>query len=135
MLPFQPHYDSDIPSYDADTTTLTIGLVGKYPIPLGSIVVFPFAGFDFSINIGANHYISYMEDNGKYVTYDAGDIFNRLSILLGIGADFNISDSTFLRTEVGYGIGLNSKFEDGLPSSANVTNGKVLFKVALGFNP
>ena len=121
------------PSDDAkaQTSFLTLGVVGKYPIALGSnMEFFPFAGIDYAIAVAQQY------DGKDTENKDLADQNNRLSILLGVGFDFGFTDAIFLRAEIGYGIGLNTKSEqDALSGSsdAKITYGQLPFKVAIGF--
>jgi len=113
------------------TSFLTLGVVGKYPIALGgNLEVFPFVGIDYAIAVAQQ------KDGKDTENKDLADQNNRLSILFGVGFDFGFTDSLFLRAEIGYGIGLNSKKEqEAVDKSSNVkiSYGQVPFKVAIGF--
>jgi len=129
-----------------DTTTLNLGLVGKYPFSINdSVVFFPFAGIDYNINLSARYDGEEIKDEGGF---KKADMFDALSILLGIGFDFNITESIFIRADAAYGIVLNSKAENdmvnnikdmnsllGEDSEAKVTvsKGKIPIKLLVGF--
>jgi len=117
-----------------DTTTLTLGLVGKYPFEFGTkFALFPFLGIDYSINLGAKSDGEEIKDEGDF---KKADYFNALSILLGIGFDFGLTDSIYLRLEAGYGIVLNTKVQADLVSKDSkyvFSNGKIPAKLAIGF--
>jgi hypothetical protein len=93
-----------------DSTNLTIGLVGKYPISLSEqLALFPFVGIDYLINLGASI-------DGKDWDEDfmgkRDEAFNALSVLFGVGADFSITEALYIRGEAGFGITFNTKDED-----------------------
>ena len=125
---------SDSDDAKSQTSFLGLGVVGKYPIALGDkFEIFPFAGIEYLMLLGASY------DGEDKTPDDKGD-FSRVSILLGVGFDFGFTDSIFLRAEVGYGIGLNTKAEQDmidLASKAKVdakyTTGQVPWKIAVGF--
>jgi hypothetical protein len=111
-----------------DTTDLILGAVGKYPISLNPIVLFPFIGIDYRINLAASHDGEEADDDFR------ADYFNALSLLFGVGVDYNITSALYLRGELGYGIIFNSKYEDDIKDyiDSNV-KGKVPIKIAVGY--
>ena len=116
------------------TTTLLLGVVGKYPISLSDkFVFFPFLGIDYSINLGA------WSDGAEVVDSDyfkKDERFNALSILLGVGIDFSLTKALYLRAEAGYGIVLNTKAEADTVSHDSkyvFFKGRIPIKLALGF--
>jgi len=116
-----------------DSTTLSLGVVGKYPIAIGDkMKIFPMAGINYHIILAA-------KNEGEEVEGDLSDN-NYLGILLGVGFDFDISDSMYFRAEAGYEIGLNSKYEDdyidlveAFGGDVTFTKGAVPIKLAVGF--
>jgi opacity protein-like surface antigen len=121
---------SDSDDAKAQVSYLGLGVVGKYPIALGDkFEIFPFAGIEYLMLLGASY-------DGTDVSPDDKGDYSRLSILLGVGFDFSFTDSIFLRAEVGYGIGLNTKAEQDQIDAAKdlkITNGQVPYKIAIGF--
>jgi len=123
----------DIPgsSREMNTATLTLGLIGKYPFSIGDkFVIFPFVGLDYSINLSA-------KQDGDDVYDDASDraeYFNNLSLLLGVGFDYNLTEAIYLRLKAGYGIVFNTKTEQDLDDiGVTVFNGKIPISLAVGF--
>jgi hypothetical protein len=115
-----------------DTTTLNLGLIGKLPIPIdGDLVFFPFAGMDLNVNLAAKN-VNTGNEIKDGDDYKKSDDFNVLSILFGIGVDFD-----FLRFEIGYGIVLNTKNQNDRVKESNgdltYTKGKIPIKIALRF--
>jgi hypothetical protein len=123
-------YKSDM-SGDRYFTEIVFGLVGKYPIHIGKkIVFFPFVGIDYNYNL--------LSEMGGFEAQD--DSYDNLSILLGIGFDFGLTDTMYIRTEAGYGFMLNNQVQNDMIDSAtavggkcSITQGKIPIKVALGF--
>ncbi|MDR1956844.1 MAG: hypothetical protein LBQ30_08330 [Treponema sp.] len=70
------------------TSALTFGVYGKYPIPMSDrVVLFPTGGLDFELNL---------EDSWK-------ELWNDLWIRAGLGIDFFLTDTIFLRSHLVYG--------------------------------
>jgi hypothetical protein len=109
----------DVMGGGADPSVLQLGfsLLGKYPIELGSITLFPLLGINY------NMVLSYSVDGASYD--NAGD-FSQLGFLGGVGADFGLSDSLYLRVEGLFQLRLASKYQDdsvdGLKALANAFN-------------
>jgi hypothetical protein len=111
----------------SSVTNLNIGVLGKYPISLGSVVLFPAVGINYRATLGVK------DEDGNEMD-DPGD-FSALSILLGAGLDYGIGEKLYLRGEVLYGIRLANKFEsDGEEgdSKYNLGHGPTV-KVAVGY--
>lgn len=92
-----------------DTTDLTMGILGKYPIALGSFTVFPLAGIEYDANLS-------IKADGEKV--DKADLdadvkasYNMFWIKAGIGADFGINDNIYIRPTALFGYKLKSKLE------------------------
>jgi hypothetical protein len=91
-----------------------LGLLLKYPFQITEkFALFPLLGFDYQILLkskvssgGLSVEIdrSDLSDNGYDETY-----YDRWVINLGIGMDFNITDWLFIRSEIQYGVNLNTK--------------------------
>jgi hypothetical protein len=93
-------------------TSLNIGLLGKYPIALGKITLFPLLGAEYQL------VLSTKDENGdEYRNLDGDEAPGDNSALwfrLGVGLDYNISDHLYLRGELLYGMRLASKMENDL---------------------
>jgi opacity protein-like surface antigen len=101
---------------DADegytVTSLTIGLLGKYPIALGEkLTLAPMVGFDYDM------WLSYKATDGDDDPYkraddddDAADM-DSFWIKVGAGADFALTDAIYLRGTLLWGFKLNNKSE------------------------
>jgi opacity protein-like surface antigen len=95
---------------------INLSLMLKYPFSIGQKVkIFPLAGIDGQIAIG--NYDENMEKDFQKIAnmgYDMptlGEFWNSLWIKAGVGADFSLNDRLFIRSEVLYGIKLNSKYD------------------------
>ncbi|MDR2149999.1 MAG: porin family protein [Spirochaetaceae bacterium] len=116
-----------------DTTNLLIGIVGKYPLALGEqFSVFPFAGIDYRIVLGASY------DGNKIEDSDAIDVIaeglNALSLIFGVGVDYSLTSALYFRGEIGFGITFNSKFEDDMKDFIDSNfKGKIPIKLAVGY--
>jgi hypothetical protein len=119
----------------ADLTSLHIGLLGKYPIDMGNMTVFPALGIDYQII----REIKYM----GYSIPDAGD-FSSLWIRFGGGVDYDINPQMFIRGTLLYGIKMASKMEKdmekeikdmvaGFGSVETLTQHGIQIKLAIGY--
>jgi hypothetical protein len=77
-----------------------IGLLGKYPFPLGSKwVVFPLLGVDGVIAFMAKRNADDVYENNS----DLSDALNQFWFKFGVGTDYYVTDTIFLRGEFLYG--------------------------------
>ncbi len=88
---------------------LSLGLAGKYPIAMGGFTLFPFAGFEYALNM------KYEDADGNDMKDGMSDDeianLNMLFIKAGVGADFNITDKIYVRPIVDLGYKIPSKLE------------------------
>ena len=110
-----------------DSTNLLIGIVGKYPISLAErFALFPFVGIDYRIALGASY-------DGEKVD-KAGDAFKALSLLLGVGVDYDITSALYFRGEVGFGFTFNTKNENDMKDMIDSNSHlKIPVKLAVGY--
>jgi len=95
---------------------LGLSLLGKYPIELGSVLFFPLFGINYNMVLSAK------DPNGNAYT-DAGDL-SQFGLLTGVGADFGLSDSLYLRAEGLFSIRFASKYQkDAAVGGASTTLG------------
>ncbi|GHV82889.1 hypothetical protein AGMMS50212_02290 [Spirochaetia bacterium] len=90
-----------------------IGLLGKYPIELDAITLFPLLGFDWLIltkRETKSGSLSLSSERSKFAD-DKQDWYDYFVLNVGVGADYNITDSFFIRGELLYGFLLNNKSE------------------------
>ena len=115
-----------------DSTNLVIGVVGKYPIALSEVFsLFPFIGIDYRILLGASVDGNKLEDSGSYKVADS---FNALSLLFGVGVDYDITSALYFRGEVGFGITFNTKTEDDVKDFIDSNfKGKIPIKLVVGY--
>jgi len=90
-------------------TWLTISAYGKYPFKVGSFLIFPLVGVEYDLNL------SYKDPDGNdaksSLTDDQKASLNQFWLKAGVGADFNVSDSLYIRPELLLGYKLNSKLQ------------------------
>ena len=91
-------------------STMNIGVLGKYPIHMGRMIVFPALGIDYNM-------VSSMRFNG-YEMPNSGD-FTAMWIRFGGGFDYSINADLFIRGTLMYGVRLASKFENNLANAAS----------------
>jgi len=106
---------------------LGLSLLGKYPIELGSVLFFPLFGINY------NMVLSFKDVDGNSYD-DAGDL-SQFGILGGVGADFGLSDSLYLRAEGLFQLRFASKFQkDMAEGGASTTLGMgPRIKVGIGY--
>ena len=86
---------------------LTLSLYGKYPFDLGICTLFPMLGIQYDIGLSAKQEIggtTYEADSE-----DLPDALDKFWIKLGVGADFNLSETLYLRPVILYGINFGTK--------------------------
>ncbi|MDR1972326.1 MAG: outer membrane beta-barrel protein [Treponema sp.] len=85
-------------------SALNIGLLGKYPFALGRITAFPLLGIDYQIFLA-------LKDSSGTKADDAAKDYSALWFKFGGGADFDLTDSIYLRGEFLYGLRTKNKVE------------------------
>jgi len=90
-------------------TTFDIGVLGKYPIPIGSASIFPMLGGDFKIATAYTAKIwgirlNYADD------YKIGEYFSTVWLKFGVGADIPLGDKLYIRPMFLYGFGTVPKY-------------------------
>ncbi|MCL2802225.1 MAG: hypothetical protein FWD28_10755 [Treponema sp.] len=118
-------------SIDTNYTILNLSILGKYPISLGDgMTVFPAAGIDYQMVLS-------MSSNGVSWT-DANEYMSALWFKFGVGLDYDLDDSMYLRFLGLYGLRLQNKYESETISALfnipnyNMGHGFTL-KAAVGF--
>lgn len=87
-------------------TQLGFSLLGKFPINLGGVTVFPLLGLDYNIVLS-------VKDKDSDEKLDNPGFYNQFGFLAGVGGDFNLSKSLFIRAEGLFHLRLASKtFKD-----------------------
>jgi hypothetical protein len=102
-----------------DHTSLTVGLIGKYPVVLGDLTVFPLVGFDYNYFLSGEIFGVEIDrsdvssvSTGGYSPGDAyEDSYDAFSIVVGAGVDLALSDALFIRGELRWGFKLNTQLE------------------------
>ncbi|MDR1972663.1 MAG: porin family protein [Treponema sp.] len=96
---------------------LNIGLLGKFPFDLGRVTLFPLMGIDYQVTL------SFID--GSRLNYtDATEYFSALWFKFGAGMDIDVTEKTYFRAELLYGLRLRNKLEKELAGeSPQVTMG------------
>jgi hypothetical protein len=154
-FPLGNGYNSD-KSYPVSTTSFGFALLGKYPIKTGSFTFFPIFGVDYKIVLAAkNIYGDDIKDgdksksgSGRGVVYrgssnwENGKLsdFSNLWLKAGVGGDFNLKNSVYIRGEYLYGLQIvniaqTKSFDysgDSKKEVVGITNG-MTFKLVVGY--
>jgi len=83
-------------------STFDIGILGKYPIPLGAATLFPMLGVDFKIAV------SFTAESGGIkvsTSEDIAEYYSSVWFKLGVGADIPLGEKLYLRPMFLYGFG------------------------------
>jgi len=106
-------------NYDSRVMQLGLTLLGKYPFELGEFTIFPLLGFKY--NMVLSHTVAGTADPepGKW---------NQFGLLAGVGADFDLTNSLYLRGEGLFHLRLPSTF---MKDAASATGGSA----TLGMGP
>ncbi|GMO12234.1 MAG: outer membrane beta-barrel protein [Rickettsiales bacterium] len=97
-------------------SSINFGLLGKYPFEISdSFLLFPLLGIEYQLFLSRKDKdeIEYKNTDGEESPKD----FSSLWFKLGVGADINITDQLYIRSEILYGIRLKNKYEDDLKES------------------
>ncbi|MDR2483568.1 MAG: outer membrane beta-barrel protein [Treponema sp.] len=119
---FKPGYDSFDGDFEMNSTQFGFSILGKYPIALGPVTVFPLAGFDYQIYLsGESEFLGGKLDRDDLVALlgrDYKDLFDAFSLQVGGGLDCRLTDKLYLRGEVLLNFKLDSKYEAKLRKEA-----------------
>lgn len=104
-----PLTDYDVNEDGPVGTWIAIQALGKYPFKVGSFEIFPLAGIEYDLNL------SYKDPDGndlkEGMSSDQKANLNMFWIKAGVGADFSVSESIYIRPEALFGYKLLSKLE------------------------
>jgi hypothetical protein len=108
-------------------------LLGKYPIEVGSVLIFPMFGIDYNIVLSWKYLGEKVLGNES-----TSEWLSQFGLLAGLGVDFNLSEKLFLRTTGMFHIRLPAKWAkdsvDQYSNDAKATLGiGPRFTVALGY--
>jgi len=116
---------------DLSVLQLNFALLGKYPIEVGGFTIFPLLGFNYNRVLSAK---ADGEDISEFVKL--GDLA-QIGLLGGIGADFNINNSLYVRAEGLFQIRFACKYQKDmkkLMDAGKTTLGLgPVIKVAVGY--
>ena len=118
----------------------SLGLLGKIPIELGSITLFPMLGFEWNILTGGKFTAEFAgesesESFSRSDFEDDKSYFDMFIIQLGVGADFNLTDRLYLRPTILWGIDVlrNKAEKDFKDNNGSTFKHKLDIGIALGF--
>jgi hypothetical protein len=128
---------SDALKKGIDYTALKLGLFFKYPIALDGFTIFPLLGLDNTIVLAGKMYGDTVDEDAHLLTPALRDFqhdYSQYWLKLGVGADFDITDSIYLRPEFLYGFALNNRAATALrvKDGSAATHGLDV-KLSLGF--
>jgi opacity protein-like surface antigen len=103
-MEFKDYYDllNGDRNYSGGFMQLQLALLGKYPIDMGMVTLFPLIGINF------NYIISF---SGDFKGEKPGN-WNQVGFLGGFGMDYDLSLSAFLRIEAMFQLRLSNTFMD-----------------------
>ena len=120
-----------------DYTALKLGLFFKYPIALDGFTLFPVLGLDNTIVLGGKVYGDTVDEDAHLLTPALRAFQRDLSqywLKFGVGADFDITDSIYLRPEFLYGFALNNNAAAALAKQdGNAATHGLDVKLSVGF--
>jgi hypothetical protein len=125
---------SSSPDLDTRLVNANIRILGKWPIRVRDVMLFPLAGPEYSRNL----YVNRNPRNGYSMTDDDISELTNWFVDVGGGADFPMGDLCFLRLEALYGINmnpLNHQVKNQFTGSYTFSGSRTSFNLALGFRP
>jgi len=116
-------------------TYLSLGLLGKYPIDLGSFTLFPMLGFEYNMFLSGKRSAGDLSSKGNRSDLGKSSDLDMFILQLGAGAYFNITDKIYLRPSLLWGIDLfrngdEKKFKD---DGGTVFKHKLDIGIAVGY--
>ncbi len=120
---------SDYDAIDGDAVDHTysffnIDLIGKYPVSMGSVEVWPALGFQYSVNIEAKD-----ENGDDFEDTDLNDAY----LLIGGGLDYDITSSIVISPAVLFGWNLMPETVEDPPDNADYSGYKIDLRIAVGY--
>ena len=100
-------YQNDLP--DMPRASVNIGAFAKYPIAAGIVTAFPLLGFEYEASVSGK----LVHADGREEAFDGGAL-SALWFRFGCGADFELSQSLYLRAEFLYGLRTENAYEKDL---------------------
>jgi hypothetical protein len=100
-------YQNDLP--DMPRASVNIGAFAKYPIAAGIVKMFPLIGVEYEASVSGK----LVHADGREEAFDGGAL-SALWFRFGGGADFDLSQSLYLRAEFLYGLRTANAYEKDL---------------------
>jgi len=124
-----PYY---LGTYNGGATQFGLSLLGKYPINLGAVTVFPLLGVEYNV------VLSWRDENDQELGGVSRAIdLSQLGFLAGVGMDYGLSDRLYLRGEAMFQLRLPSKFAkdmaDLFPSGTPGYGMGPVIKIGVGY--
>ncbi|MDR1785619.1 MAG: outer membrane beta-barrel protein [Spirochaetaceae bacterium] len=109
-----------------DDTTFSLNhfgfsVLGKYPVSLGTVTVFPLLGIDYQIFIDGQAKSGGPSTDIKRSDLNTGyeDYFDAFSIVAGGGVDYNLTEKLYLRGSFTWNFKLDSEYESDARESSD----------------
>ena len=88
--------------YDRSILSMDIGLLGRYPVPVGKMTISPLLGIGYNLVLGAKNLSRSKPEidwdkKGEYA--DGPGDYSSFRIRFGAGADFDVTDRIFVRAQ------------------------------------
>jgi len=119
---FKPNSNKYTGSYELKSTHFGFSLLGKYPVALGRMMVYPLLGIDYQMFVSGE--ASGGSRNGEISRDDRvdEDWYDFFSIPVGAGMDYNLNAKLYLRGEVLLNFKLDGSREESLRNEAKKSN-------------
>jgi len=85
--------------YLGNLMQLGFDIIGKYPIPLGKVSLFPMLGLGYNLVLSSDMETLVNINEIAFVEDDKPTEWSQFGLLAGIGADFWLTESLFIRAE------------------------------------
>ncbi len=132
-----PPQASGISNFDKTQTSITFGILGKYPFELNQFTLSPLLGVSYQIFFSGDYGDEYYNVAIKTKASD----FNTLWLHAGANLNYDLTDSLYIKAEALYGIKLaptmydmkNTKFVEKIKIDGKINSGWVnTFTARLG---
>lgn len=97
---------------DITYTHLSLHMYGKYPIEMKGFVLFPMVGFEYMANLEYKDHEN--NDEKSDLTEEGQDNLNEFWVKLGLGGDFDLNESSYIRITGMFGYKFQSEYEKSL---------------------
>lgn len=105
-------------SYDNNLGYLTFAALGKYPLKVGPVTLFPLGGIEYDLNVNHPSSGGYFEGSNALLANPTSSDYNQFWIKGGVGADVALGGHFFVRPEALYGFKPLNSDEQALVNAA-----------------